>query len=55
MKEMFEQIGTPSIEKIAVNFPKTKNHVLASHVLSEDWQTVETETVKFLKEVVKLK
>jgi esterase/lipase len=54
MKEMFEQIATPSNQKRAVNFPKAASHVIASEYLSEDWQSVELESAKFMIEVLKL-
>lgn len=47
MLNMFEQLG--SKEKQKQVFPKTKNHVIGSYVLSEDWQSVEKATLAFLE------
>jgi esterase/lipase len=49
--EMYEQLGSTNKQKVA--FPKANNHVLASYVLSEDYQTVQDATDKFLGGVVK--
>ncbi len=55
MKTMFEQLGTPPPYKRAVNFPKTKAHVLTSPLTTDDWQTVEIESVKFIQEILNMK
>lgn len=44
---MYEQLGSSKKEKVA--FPETGNHVLASYVLSKDYQNVENQTEVFLK------
>ncbi|MFN8252595.1 MAG: alpha/beta hydrolase [Ferruginibacter sp.] len=54
MKEMFAELATDSLHKTAIAMPNTGDHVLASPIKSGDVQGVENETVKFLKEVVKL-
>ena len=54
MKEMFEQLGTPPQNKRAVNFPNAKAHVITSDLTTDDWQTVEAESVKFVQEVLGL-
>jgi esterase/lipase len=51
---MFEKLGTPADLKQKMAFPKTGNHVIASYVMSDDWQGVQDGTDKFLKEIVKL-
>ncbi len=51
MHTMFDQLGTPNSLKQKINFPMTKEHVIASDVTSEDWQSVEKETEKFLEGV----
>lgn len=52
MKNMFEKISTPTDMKKAMAFPKTGNHVIASYVMSDDWQGVQNETVAFLKGIL---
>jgi esterase/lipase len=52
MKSMFEQIKTPLSKKRSVNFPNTHNHVLMCDLISDDWQTVEAESVKFMTEIL---
>ncbi len=52
MKTMFEQLGTPPQYKRAVDFKNTKAHVLTSPLTTDDWQTVETESVKFIQEIL---
>ena len=52
MKEMFEQLGTPPQYKRAVNFQNTKAHVLTSDLTTDDWQTVESESIKFIQEIL---
>jgi esterase/lipase len=54
MQEMFEQLGTPQYFKRKVNFPNANTHVIATSFLSESWQQVEAESIKFLKEIVKI-
>ncbi|MES2732150.1 MAG: alpha/beta hydrolase [Bacteroidota bacterium] len=54
MLEMFDQLGTPPALKRKEAFPKTGEHVIASHLRSKDWKTVEQQTIRFLEEVMKL-
>ena len=54
MLEMYEELGTPSAQKVSFPFPESGDHVIASYMTSKDYQGVETETVKFLKNVVGL-
>ena len=54
MLKMYDELGVVDNLKRKIAFPKAGNHVLASYVLSKDYQGVEKETDKFLKEVVKL-
>jgi len=54
MLEMFENLGTTASQKRKVAFPNVGDHVIASHIRTIDWQSVENETVKFLDEIVKL-
>ena len=51
---MFDELGTPAELKKKMAFPEAGAHVIASYIRSKDWQGVETETDKFLKEIVKL-
>ena len=53
MKEMFLQLGTPENKKREVDFKNAHEHVIASDLISDDWKGVETETLKFLNEIVK--
>lgn len=50
MLRMFEQLGSNQKEKMA--FPESKHHVIASYVLSEDWENVRDNTAKFLSTVI---
>ncbi len=54
MKEMFAELATDTLLKRSVAMPNTGDHVIASPIKSGDVQGVENETVKFLKEVMKL-
>ncbi len=54
MLKMFDELGTPSEFKVKTAFPETGAHVLTSPIRSKDWQSVETETNRFLSEIVKL-
>ena len=55
MLEMFEELATPPNWKRKVAFPKAGEHVIASHLRSKDWRSVERETVRFMEEVMELK
>lgn len=52
MLDMFGKISTPADKKKAMPFPETGNHVIASYVMSDDWKTVQEETVKFLEGIL---
>jgi esterase/lipase len=54
MLKMFDELGTPAELKRKVAFPDAGAHVIASYLRSKDWQHVESETAKFLTEIVKL-
>jgi esterase/lipase len=54
MLEMWEQLGTPESKKFKVALPTTRNHVIASSIMSEDWLIVQEESSAFLKGVVQL-
>ena len=54
MLAMFDELGTPASLKEKMAFPETGAHVIASHIRSKDWQSVEKETGKFLSDIVKL-
>ena len=50
MKEMFAQLG--SSNKKAIAFPKAANHVIASELRSQDWESVRDSSWVFLKTVL---
>jgi esterase/lipase len=52
MLTMFDQLATPAELKRKVAFPESGAHVIASYIRSKDWQGVERETDKFIKEIV---
>ncbi len=54
MKVMFEQLGTPPQYKRAVDFQNAKAHVITSPMTTDDWQTVEAESVKFIQEILRM-
>ena len=54
MKEMFEQVSTDPARKRMVAIPEAGNHVLGSPIQSKDIVTVEKETARFLREVLKM-
>ena len=54
MLEMYNQLGTPPSLKKKVAFPTTGDHVIASSITSQDWQTVLFETIDFLENVAKI-
>lgn len=54
MLKMFDELGTPAALKQKMAFPEAGEHVIASYIRSKDWQGVERETDKFLKDIVKL-
>ena len=52
MREMLAQVKTPQYHKREVNFPTTHAHVMISDLTSDDWQSVEKESKKFIQEVL---
>ena len=52
MKEMYAQLSTPQYLKREMSFPNTHAHVITSNLTSDDWQTVESESIKFMKEIL---
>ncbi|MBC6366013.1 carboxylesterase [Algoriphagus sp. AK58] len=54
MLEMYSQVGTDSTLKREMAFPKTGDHVIASSITSQDWQTVLFSTIDFLENVAKV-
>lgn len=52
MLEMMKQLGTPESKRRAVNFPQTGDHVIPSQIVSKDWQSVQSETERFLREML---
>jgi esterase/lipase len=54
MQEMFEQLGTSQHLKRKIDFPNANNHVIATSFLSNAWQDVEAESIKFMREIVKM-
>lgn len=54
MKEMFEQLSIDAALKRAIPLPNAGNHVIASPIKSGDVESVEKETRKFMKEILKM-
>lgn len=52
MKVMFEQLGTPPQYKRSFDFVNAKAHVITSPLTTDDWQTVESESAKFIQEIL---
>lgn len=55
MLRMFEQLGTPSDLKQKVAFPEAGHHVIASHLTSNDLESVRSSTIKYLESKIGLK
>jgi hypothetical protein len=55
MHDMFRQLGTPPQLKREKAFPHADSHVLTSDLTTEEWKTVEQESVKFMEEVLNMK
>ncbi len=53
MKEMYEQISTPTAMKMEKAFPNSGDHVIGSSITSGDWEGVLFSTIEFLENVVK--
>jgi esterase/lipase len=54
MLKMFDELGTSPEFKVKKTFPEAGAHVIASSIRSKDWKGVESETDKFLRDIVKL-
>lgn len=54
MLDMFDELGTPAAKKVKKAFPKSGNHVIASHFTSGDLQGVYQATLDFIQNVLKL-
>jgi pimeloyl-ACP methyl ester carboxylesterase len=52
MREMFAQVGTPPSLKREMAFPNTKDHIIGCQIVSQDWQSVQAESIMFLSETV---
>lgn len=55
MQKMFGELGTAPSQKREVAFPNAGDHIIASPIVSQDWQGVERESAAFLTEIVRLK
>ena len=55
MLDMYDQIATPTDQKMKVAFPEANHHVIASSLTSEQLEDVQKESEKFLEKVVGLK
>lgn len=54
MLKMYKQLGTPESLKVKKAFPKAGHHVLSSHIISKDLDTVKKETFNFLEDTLGL-
>jgi esterase/lipase len=54
MLEMFDQLGTPAINKTKVAFPDAGDHVISSYLTTSNHHQVEEATLKFLKQHLNL-
>ncbi|MFK7775694.1 MAG: alpha/beta hydrolase [Saprospiraceae bacterium] len=54
MLEMYQQLGTPEAKKRKIAFDNATNHVLASPLWNEDFETVKKETYNFAEEILGL-
>ena len=52
--EMFDQLGTPAINKTKVAFPDAGDHVISSYLTTSNHHQVEEATLKFLKQHLNL-
>lgn len=52
MLKMFDKLGTPKDLKVEKAMPTTQNHVIASYVMSEDWEIVQKESIAFLSKIL---
>ncbi|MFO7744010.1 MAG: alpha/beta hydrolase [Psychroflexus sp.] len=53
MIDMYNQLGTPEELKHKQAFPETGNHVIASELRSNDWESVLEESQKFIQDKIK--
>lgn len=54
MLKMYDQLGTPANLKRKEAFPEAEDHVLTSNLTTKTWPAVQTSTVQFMQEVLKL-
>jgi len=54
MLKMYKQLGTPLPKKRKMAFPEAENHVIASHITSQDIKAVQKETNRYIEEVLRL-
>ena len=54
MLEMYDQLGTPEAKKRKIAFDNATNHVLASPLWNENFETVKNETFVFAEEILGL-
>jgi pimeloyl-ACP methyl ester carboxylesterase len=54
MKEMFEQLGTPSDKKIAKALAEAGDHVIASPIKSHAVEAVQLETERFMRNIMNM-
>ncbi|RTE51659.1 alpha/beta fold hydrolase [Arenibacter aquaticus] len=54
MLDMYDQLGVKDSLKRKVAFPNVGNHVMTSYITSKDIESVKTETIRFLENVIKL-
>lgn len=52
MLEMFDSVNTPDHLKVKQSFPSSNNHVIASDIISGDWEGVLEATKEFLSKTV---
>ena len=55
MLKMFDELGTAQDKKRKRAFPETEDHVMTSYITSQDLESVQTETEKYLEEILGLK
>jgi hypothetical protein len=55
IRDMMQQLGTPTEQKRYKEFPEAKTHVIACKVRTKDFENIQAETFKFADEVLKMK
>lgn len=55
MKSMMQELGTPDNLKRSIAVPNAGNHVIGSYIKSKDFETVQREIARFMKEVLHIK